>query len=266
MKRLTRVATDDGSWTIHDELVGQACHSLAGAWTEARERYARPCELRRKAKEDGVLRLLDVGTGIGWNLAAALAELEEESVRLEVLCLEADRKLFEFGAECLVDDTSGGAVWLERARRALAASLDQGEAVPLECGGALRFVIGDARRTLAKEPAHACFDAVFLDPFSPGTAPGLWEASFLREVAQRIASGGLLSTYTTSLEVRARLVCAGLEVGSGPRVGTKHQGTIAGRDVSLGPLEARTQRKLARRVERQLRDANVGTIDRVELR
>ncbi|MEO6708064.1 MAG: hypothetical protein ABI054_10550, partial [Planctomycetota bacterium] len=65
--------TEDGSWTLLHPLHGESCHSLAGAWTQARERYASLiADLPREITARGVVRLLDIGTGMGFNLAAAI--------------------------------------------------------------------------------------------------------------------------------------------------------------------------------------------------
>ena len=55
--------TDDESLTLVHPIHGQACHSRAGAWTEARERYAVACRLRERAcvsDRPGRLRQLSI--------------------------------------------------------------------------------------------------------------------------------------------------------------------------------------------------------------
>ncbi len=93
----TPVITADGSATLASAQVGEACHSRAGAWAEARERYARPARLGERARSGELTRvqLLDVGTGLGWNLAAALSELRGTGAFLDVLSLERDSSVIE---------------------------------------------------------------------------------------------------------------------------------------------------------------------------
>jgi hypothetical protein len=62
-----------------------------------------------------------------------------------------------------------------------------------------------------------------------------------------MAPGGLLSTYSASAPVRARLMAAGLIVGLGPRVGGKAEGTLASPDLALPALDPKRQAQLMRR-------------------
>jgi hypothetical protein len=46
----------------------------------------------------------------------------------------------------------------------------------------------------------------------------------------------VLSTYSAAVAVRAGLAAAGLELGRGPRVGAKAEGTLAVKGFAGGPL------------------------------
>lgn len=280
MQQLTRftaddwhpVRTADGSWTFAHPAHRETCHSRAGAWQQARERYAKACRLQARAREleahskpeePLVLRLLDVGTGMGFNLAAALEALAGTRVRLQAISLENEPSVVRATlAWC------ASAAWQVRShelppgleqvhihvRRAFAAALADPRAAESPCGvaldrGSLRWLVGDARTTLASLPSAPCFDAVFLDPFSPRVDPDLWEPAFLDSIARRMRPGSILSTYTTAMSVRAGLCAAGLRVGAGPRVGTKAAGTLASPDIDPETLGPRTRRKLERRAE-----------------
>ena len=257
----TPVPTADGSATLRSEALGEACHDLAGAWTEARERYTVPALLPLLAARSAPLRLLDVGTGLGWNLAAALDEATRAGVELDVVSLEIDRRVIEGALELAAagrlargDPARAHAPVAQALSLALAAGgHGPGRSVPLG-RGRLRVYLGDARETLAGLPREERFDAVFLDPFSPRADPAAWAGPFLREVASRMEPRARLATYTASFEVRLRLAAAGLAVGRGPRVGRKAEGTVAGRGIEVEPLHPRT----ARRLERRLRELAEG--------
>jgi tRNA U34 5-methylaminomethyl-2-thiouridine-forming methyltransferase MnmC len=267
----TRVVTGDGSITLAHPRHDETCHSRAGAWTQARERYARACRLRERARELGErgstrFRLLDVGTGLGLNIAAAVEAVEPTGIALEVTSLEIDASVIEaaiaIGPQPILD--------LERihagVRAALARALDLAKSgavtndsvsnVAVTHGAVtngaadlgehhrLHLHLGDARTTLASLDPTPGFDAVFLDPFSPGVDPNLWEPDTLRAIARLMAPHSLLSTYSAAVRVRVGLRAAGLHVGPGPRVQEKAQGTLAGPNPLAVAFDARTQRRL----------------------
>jgi tRNA U34 5-methylaminomethyl-2-thiouridine-forming methyltransferase MnmC len=247
--------TADGSTTLVHPLHGETCHSLAGAWTQARERYAAECRLRARAlalAASGAarLRLLDVGTGLGLNLAAALEALDGTGVALDALSLEIDAGVLAWAAATPQEPESLER-WHAPVRAALRAALADPpgaavEGVPLGAGR-LRLALWDARAALRDLAARERFDAVFLDPFSPRVEPALWEPAFLLDVARRLAPGGLLSTYCAATAVRAALLAAGLRVGQGARVGAKREGTVASPDAQVPPLPAKALRRLQER-------------------
>jgi tRNA U34 5-methylaminomethyl-2-thiouridine-forming methyltransferase MnmC len=250
--------TADGSWTLAHPVHGEWCHSRAGAWSEAVERYVRPCRLgeRIASGELGRVRLLDVGTGLGVNVAAALDVTAPAGVALDVVSLEAHPDVIRATLSWFTRraDDGPGAGARAAVRSALAAGLAaRGGPVPLfgpgagEPGpaGSLRLLLGDARATIGGLAEERC-DAVFLDPFSPSREPALWEPGFLAQVARRLAPGSWLSTYSAAFAVRAALFAAGLRVGAGPPVGNKAEGTLASPDREPPALPRRVRERLAR--------------------
>jgi tRNA U34 5-methylaminomethyl-2-thiouridine-forming methyltransferase MnmC len=225
----TPVRSADGSWTLAHPDHGETCHSKAGAWQQACERYADGCRLGERR---GVVRLLDVGTGIGLNLAAAYRATKGN---LEVVSLERDPGVIEAGFA--LEQPPEVERWLAPVRAALKSERSF-----------VRLRLGDARSIV--KTLEGSFDAVFLDPFSPRVEPDLWSLEFLSEIARRMAPGSILSTYSASLSVRAALAAAGLRVGPGARVGTKAAGTLASPDAKLPTFDERTRRRIERRAER----------------
>lgn len=240
--------TEDGSCTMQRTFDDVTCHSTAGAWRQARERYARACRIAELGAERGELALLDIGTGLGLNLAAALEALEPTGARLEAVSFERDEELLAQALE-VRQPTPDCERWSAAVREVLRAALGRpGERIGAPWGG-LRLEIGDACARVRRWRTGA-FDAVFLDPFAPSLESALWSAEFLADVAATMAPHATLSTYSASLAVRAALAAAGLRVGQGPRVGRKAQGSLASFTAPLPPLHPRVARKLARRVAR----------------
>jgi tRNA U34 5-methylaminomethyl-2-thiouridine-forming methyltransferase MnmC len=252
-----RVRTGDGSWTLEHPVHGETCHSRSGAWLEARERYCVPCRLADLARERGAVRLLDVGTGLGLNLAAALEVTRAAGAELEIVTLERSPEVIRTAIRLGLEEPSREDVDGEESAelhrlvlRTLASALaSPGRDVPLGEGeerGRLRLVLGDARETLPALEPELEFDAVFLDPFSHRKEPELWQPGFLFAVAARLADRGWLSTYSAATRVRAGLSAAGLSVGLGPPVGKKAAGTVARRGAPLPPFDPRIERRITR--------------------
>ncbi|HED64594.1 MAG TPA: hypothetical protein ENJ09_03460 [Planctomycetes bacterium] len=255
--------TDDGSWTLIGPDHAEACHSRSGAWSESLVRYARACGLDEHGPGCGPAHLLDIGTGVGWNIAAALAALEDAAAAagedgrpapLEVTTLERDPCVFDV-AMALAGEEVTDRPELARAKgllREVLRTLSRarevpGERIPFHPAGrgGLRLLLGDARRSIRDVPPVPRFDAVFLDPFSPRRAPELWSEAFLAELARRMASGSMLSTYSASFRVRLGLHRVGLRVGLGPAFGAKREGTLASPDLVLPPLPERVAVRLS---------------------
>ena len=119
-------------------------------------------------------------------------------------------------------------------------------------------------KTIRELEPEVAFDAVFLDPFSPGVDGALWEGEFLGEVARRMAPRSWRSTYSASFRVRVALGAAGLDVGVGEPFGDKREGTLArppsceDGDSELPRLPERVARRLGAEVRRQ-RDSKGGS-------
>ena len=250
--------TADGSPTLLHLGLDEACHSDVGAWTEAREVYVRATRLRERveAGELSRCRILDVGTGLGWNLTAALHALAGSGCPVDVVALESDPRVFEAAAELARDmDVPTGLrdavdLWRRTLSVLIDAAANPGASVPVSAGaGRLRLLVGDGARclpALCRAQPDLAFDAVFLDPFSPKIAPALWEHAFLDVLARCMAPSSILATYSAASRVRLGFALAGLEVGRGPGIGNKSESTVASPDQSLPPLPPRAARNLER--------------------
>ena len=71
---LTALDTADGSLSLHSELFSEAFHSSAGALAEAKAKFVAPAQLERFAGI-GIVRVLDVCVGLGYNSAALMEAL-----------------------------------------------------------------------------------------------------------------------------------------------------------------------------------------------
>lgn len=91
----------------------------------------------------------------------------------------------------------------------------------------LSLAVGDANETIRDWSGNA--DAWYLDGFSPGKNPELWNAALMSDVADRTVDGGTFATFTAAGWVRRNLESAGFNVRKLPGYGKK-------RDMAAGVL------------------------------
>ena len=236
------VPTEDGSPTVFSETYREHYHNTSGAFLESLERYVIPCRIVERARAMGSIRILDVGFGLGFNLALAWRELRRAApdAQVHIDSLEKDpidpslwrRLAAEMGDPTVVDGVAS----------LLAEGVYEGDSVSLKlwCGGAEDTI----------DEVEKGWNSVFLDPFSPDRNGELWTTSFLRSLREGAESGAILSTYSAAVRVRVALLQAGWQIGAGPRVGKKSNGTLASAgDVSppLPSLVPREARRLTRK-------------------
>ena len=80
------IQTDDGSFTLssgerNDQ--SETLHSTFGARTEAFEKFVIPSKLLEKADTNNVIKVLDICSGIGYNVSALLDYLKDSDVEIE---------------------------------------------------------------------------------------------------------------------------------------------------------------------------------------
>ncbi len=205
--QLKTYPTADGSFSLHSDHFGEAFHNSAGALNEARAKFARPSELNR-FQQGQTLRVLDVCVGLAYNSAVLFEGLSMPPPHLQWWGLELDSRPLQLAMQR--GDFRG--IWSNKVLQRLQAIHDQaGWQSPGERG---ELIWGDARQTLAQIPASEKMQLIFHDAFSPGRCPQLWSDEFLHALANRLAPGGRLLTYSRAASVRASLQRAGLHLFS----------------------------------------------------
>ena len=247
--------TADGSFSLHSVHFGEAFHNSAGALNEARAKFVGPAELDR-FRGGEPLHILDVCVGLGYNTAAVLGSLPTPAPAVRWWGLELDRRPLELA----LAQPRFQALWSEDVLHKLAAIRDQGGwSTPGDEG---KQLWGDARAMLSTIPEAVRFDLILHDAFSPQRCPELWSEEFLGALAQRLAPGGRLLTYSRAAAIRGSLKRAGLELRSlspapGERTGWS-SGTVAIKQdksvVGCRPLSAMEQEHLLTRAAVPFRD------------
>ncbi len=224
--------TADGSYTLWSETFKEPYHSVsAGAVRECRLKFLYPSGLLTKAVRSDSLSILDVGFGLGYNVAVAITLLKavNSSLRLKIVSCEL-RKPTNVP---ILKGPYG--VW----HRWLMEVFPEGE----KEGVSFLCLEGDARKNLKSLSFKA--DAVFLDPFSPYVNPELWTLEFLSILKNLIKEEGYLTTYSKALPFRKALLDLGFKIGETSPVGRRGGGTVASLKGPVIPLSQKERRRLS---------------------
>jgi tRNA U34 5-methylaminomethyl-2-thiouridine-forming methyltransferase MnmC len=227
------VMTGDGSKTLYSEAYRQTFHSSKGALAESRHVFLEGSGVAARLTRGERTRVLEVGFGTGLNFLVTADSALEMGAELHYCALE--RSL-------LAADALASLGYREhlRHRHLFDCFIDRygrlGEGKPLEVTPTIRLelLLGEA----TEQPLpRGCFDAVYLDAFSPDANPELWSEAFLKGLCDALAPHGLLSTYSVKGEVRRCLVALGFSAWKrpGPPGGKREMMVAAKRAQDVDP-------------------------------
>lgn len=230
------IKTEDGSYTLSSDKRGEeseTLHSTFGARTEAFEKFVIPSKLLEKSESNDVIKVLDICSGIGYNVSALLDYLKDTNVQIEVDLVESS--LETIATTLFVPDICESHKYVKKAIESYL--IDKGylhfnkvlSTIPSNVN--INIHICDARNYI-KNCDEKEYDAVFLDPFSPAKCPELYTVDFFTRLKQFLTPNALILTYTAASPVRSAFVDAGLYIGEGPRF-HRSGGTIASRTPDL---------------------------------
>ena len=221
MTAMKKFITRDNSESFLNEELGESYHSHTGAVEEALKKYAVPCKIQEVAKT-GKLHILDVCFGLGYNsaMAVSVALKENPHCQIEVVGLECDPEIIS-----KIQEVNPPILFFSQYKKLTPTNLEfqQGKVK-------VKVLLGDAHET-AKLLADDYFDAVFFDPFSPQTAPHMWQVSLFKEMWRGMNNSAVLATYTCAHMARENMAAAGLLWDDGPIIGRRGPGTIASKWV-----------------------------------
>lgn len=191
--------------------------SCAGGLAQARHVFLDGCGLPGAWQGRPSFTILETGFGLGLNFLAAWQAWRADPQRAGLLHFVS----VEAHPVSAADVLRSAADWPELAElaRTLADSwwglLPGVHRLMFEGGRVqLTLAVGDVQPMLRDLVATA--DAVFLDGFSPGCNPVMWQPSTLKGVARHCARGARVATWTIAREVRDALAEAGFVVHKAP--------------------------------------------------
>ena len=215
--KLSKILTADNTETFLNETVGESYHSQTGAVEEALKKYTLPCNIKALAKT-GTIKILDVCFGLGYNSALAISVALEENPQctIEVIGLEYDPQILS-----KIQEVAPPISYYPEYKK-----LGPGNLQLRNKKVSVTVILGDARETVRSLPDHH-FDAIFFDPFSPKTAPEMWQVPFFKDMHRVMKTSAILATYSCARMVRDNMSAAGLFYDDGPIVGRRGPGTVA---------------------------------------
>lgn len=211
------IRTDDGSLTIRHSGIDEEYHSKQGALSESQilylERSGFMALLKGEelAPELPVLRVLDVGLGLGYNALSTISAWLSNPVRtnLRLTSLEINPDLVAALASRQgpwMEDWSE--LWLKVAGALVEVDARHWRADishPIDCNLSCTWhiTIGDASEHIVF--ADQSFDYIWQDPFSPKKNPEMWSESWFKSLLTYSHGSTRLMTYSVARSVRDNL-------------------------------------------------------------
>jgi tRNA U34 5-methylaminomethyl-2-thiouridine-forming methyltransferase MnmC len=243
------VETNDGTFTLHSsEIISgrETMHTTHGALREARKKFIEPANLQGKEK----VNILDLCSGLGYNTTAALDMLIKDKVDIKIDMVEISLETLALSLLIHIPLKSHKLVKKTIEKKLINEGFLTFDGGKLEIPSNTKVNIHcrDAREFIKsiKPYENELYDAVFLDPFSPGKTPELYSQELFQGLFRLIKKNGLILTYTSAAPVRSALLEAGFQVGEGPSLG-RRGGTLASPSISMisKPLSIHDERMIA---------------------
>jgi queuine tRNA-ribosyltransferase len=202
-------------------------HSRIGPLAEAKAVYLEPSQVltRLNSEESSPLLILDVGMGLATNILAILNALELPPRR--ELRIESYETTTE-GLEMALSSTEVHELdWIRVHREKLDVLLKTGAWRSSDRKISWTLHRGDFRDSI-QTLQDGSVELVFFDFYSPKTCPELWSPELFSELRPKLSEKrGLLLTYSSATPIRAALLLAGWNVGSGAKTLAKLETTLA---------------------------------------
>ena len=217
------ITTEDGSETLYDPNYDQTMHSMSGAWDESIKKHIIPSKILQLQQKN--ITVLDVGFGLGYNISALLHQnrILKLNKQFTIISLEKNRDFQNFLNSIKFNDDR------QIEYKKIIELFNNGFYQDESCS--IKLLFGDARENI-KRINNIKFDAIFYDPFSPGKNPEMWSLDIFRIIVNLIKTTGILTTYSSALQIRRAMFDNGFILGRGPSVGKKRDGTVASLELS----------------------------------
>ncbi len=211
-----KVTTQDGSITFWNAEMKEHYHTMAGARSEAQQKYSQPGQLDKRLTK-GKVRILDICFGLGYNSLLACEQAVKHGAQLDITALELDKGVVQAASQHLAEHNTCFD-W----KKCLSTLHQKGHWEYEGCS--ITLLWGDARHTV--NSAHGPFDLIWLDAFSTQRNSELWTIDFFKTLYPLLDAQGALLTYCAAIPVRSAFLEVGFHVGETAAFGRERGGTI----------------------------------------
>jgi tRNA U34 5-methylaminomethyl-2-thiouridine-forming methyltransferase MnmC len=223
------VLTEDGTLSLFSNDFNELMHNNKGAYQEALQKHIYPSNILNNKKS--ILNVLDVGFGMGYNLLALLNEfkkLNKQSI-LNLYSLELNNSTLDILNKIKFNDAR------DLFYKDILKAFKDGSLHTTNYN--INFLFGDARDSIKNlQNKNILFDAIFQDPFSPAKNPELWSVEYFQIIYQLLDNNGILTTYSTALQIRNALLENSFKIGKSITAGNK-EGTTAAKKAIINQLD-----------------------------
>jgi tRNA U34 5-methylaminomethyl-2-thiouridine-forming methyltransferase MnmC len=253
------IKTADGSYTLRSEECrgkSETMHTFHGALEESRRKFVEPSQIREKLRNNKEIRILDICSGLGYNVAATLELLnrngelgnngiENKEIKNKITIDMVEISLETLAAALLIPSPTDAHEMVKTAVEDKLYSegyinfkfqekkIPENVHINVNCQEVRNFIKKISKFSDKQLDSYGVcdvkeiYDIVFLDPFSPQMAPELYTLDFFKALRRVVKKDALLLTYTSAAPVRWALIGTGFHVGEGPCFGRKKGGTVA---------------------------------------
>lgn len=187
-ENLSLVKTEDESYTLIKD--GNRMHAKQGALKESKKKYVNPMLEHHQKKNKNRIKILDIGTGMGYNSIMSLKSCKEKDLEAEIDTIDK----FDYSIK-----TKGSKISSK-----IQANISSEN---------IHFHKMDAREFVERIEESEIYDVIYLDPFPPSENPELYSLHFFNSLKNLLNRNGVLLTYNASYACRAGLVFSGFEIG-----------------------------------------------------
>lgn len=206
MKPLQRILTEDGSYTLKREDLGETYHSQKGAITESEHVYLSN-GFRHAVQNKHRIAIAEIGFGTGLNALLTAFELKEglEIVYYGIDTVPLDRSVMEaMHYEQVVSHPASASVFSSIARLPWQFG-ENPDTEAIRDGFHLAKLVVSANNVQLPEKV----DLIYYDAFAPKYQPEMWEPVVFEHLATQMKPGAFLVTYCAQGKFRRNLQALG---------------------------------------------------------